>query len=130
MPHPGSRLMKFLTAFIRGICEIRNLKVTNPMDSYASGFITGETAKLYAVIDTAFKDWLASITPEDSKENVIKAWYSILRKMVLAQGKELYRNSTVRDLKGIAKETGIENIATKYQQFVYRINRRLGGGEK
>ena len=100
------------------------------MDSYASGFITGETAKLYAVIDTAFKDWLASITPEDSKENVIKAWYSILRKMVLAQGKELYRNSTVRDLKGIAKETGIENIATKYQQFVYRINRRLGGGEK
>ena len=86
---------------------------------------------MYAVIDTAFKDWLASIKPEDSKENVIKAWYSILRKMVLTQGEELYRNSTVRDLKGIEKETGIENIATKYQQFVYRINRKLGkGGEK
>lgn len=117
--------------YLIGICEIRNLKVTNPMDSYAAGFIMEETAKLYAVIDTAFKDWLASIKPEDSKENVIKAWYSILRKMVLTQGEELYRNSTVRDLKGIEKETGIENIATKYQQFVYRINRKLGkGGEK
>lgn len=113
--------------YLRGICEIRNLKISNPMDSYAAGFIAEETGRMYSIIDPAFKEWLSLIEPDDSKEEKIKDWYSQLRKMVLKQGEELFENSTARDLTGIVTETGIENIATKYWQFVYRVNKKLEG---
>lgn len=114
--------------YLRGICEIRNIKVTNPMDPIAVGFIDRELARMYAVIDFDFKNWLSSIKPDDSKEEKIKLWYAKLKKAVLAQGEELFENSTARDLTGIEKETGIENIATKYWQFVGRVNKKLGEG--
>lgn len=114
--------------YLRGICEIRNLKVTSPMDPKAAGFIDEETQKMYSIIDSAFKEWLAKIEPDDSKETKIMEWNSNLRKMVLARGEELFENSTEKDLKGIVKETGIENIATKYWQFVNRVNKQTGKG--
>lgn len=110
--------------FLRGICEIRNLKL-KPMDSLAEGFIKEETEKIYAEIDIAFKDWLISINPDDSKEEKVRQWYDQLKKMVLRQGEELFENSTVRDLTGIEKDNATENIATKYWQFVSRVNKKL-----
>jgi CRISPR system Cascade subunit CasA len=115
-------------SYLKGICEIRNLKTTNPVDPIARGFIDDETAKVYAEIDFIFKDWLASLTPKDSKEDKIKLWNAQLRKIILKHGEELFENSTERDLTGIETDTGIENIATKYWQFIYRINKKLGKG--
>lgn len=114
--------------YLRGICEIRNLKVSNPMDPIAAGFLSRETAQLYAIIDPEFKEWLSSIRPDDSKEKAIKSWYLQLKDIVLKRGKELFENSTARDLTGVETERGIENIATIYWQFVNNVNHALGKG--
>lgn len=108
--------------YLRGICEIRKLRLENPIDPFAAGFIAEETEIMYSIVDPAFKEWLSLIEPEDSKETKIKEWYSQLRSLVLRRGEELFENSTARDLTGIETETKIENIATKYWQFVYRVN--------
>ena len=108
--------------YLKGICEIRSLKVTSPMDAQAVGFIHEETAIMYAVVDTAFKNWLSQLQPGDSKEEKIKSWYSTLRKLVLARGEELFEQSTSKDLTGIKNDSGVENIATKYWQFVNSVN--------
>lgn len=113
--------------YLRGICEIRNLKLSKPIDPAAEGFLTDETARMYTTIDLPFKNWLASISPGVSKDAKINEWYAWLRKTVLERGKELFENSTERDLKGIKTERGTENIATKYLQFLYRIDNRIGG---
>lgn len=116
---------KVFRSYLKGICEIRNLKVKDPMDPNAAGFIAEETERLYSLIDQGFKEWLSLIEPGDSKEEKIKEWYAKLRKMVLERGEELFENSTARDLTGIETETGVENIATKYWQFVNRVNKRI-----
>lgn len=111
--------------YLRGICEIRKLRLENPMDPFAAGFIAEETEKVYSDIDPAFKDWLSSIRPDDSKEAKVIDWYTQLKSIVLDRGGELFENSTARDLKGIETDTRTENIATKYWQFVYRVNKRI-----
>lgn len=103
--------------FLRGISEIRNIP--------AELFVPAETEKMYSIIDTAFKEWLVSITPDDSKEEKIQDWYTKLKKMVLRRGEELFDNSTSRDLTGIEKEGKLINIATRYWQFVGSINKKL-----
>lgn len=113
------------TSYLKGICEIRNLKLKDPIDPYAKGFIEEETKIMYSIIDPYFKEWLSQISPNDSKEAKIIEWYSQLRKMVLDRGEELFENSTSRDLIGIETKTRMENIATKYWQFVNRVNKRL-----
>ncbi|MBP3748715.1 MAG: type I-E CRISPR-associated protein Cse1/CasA [Ruminobacter sp.] len=104
-------------SFLRGISEIRN----TPADSFTSA----ETEKMYSIIDSAFKKWLVSINPADSKEEKIKEWYAKLRTMVLRRGEELFDNSTARDLTGIEKDGKLVNIATRYWQFVGSINKKL-----
>ena len=116
--------------YLRGICEVRNLKLSNPVNPIAAGFISEETERMYATVDVYFKDWLSSIKPDDSKEEKINLWNATLRKLVLNRGGELFNNSSTRDLTGIEKENGIENIATKYWQFVNRIHKKLGSGGK
>lgn len=112
-------------SYLRGICRIRKLRLDNPIDPYAAGFIAEETAKMYSIIDPAFKEWISLIGPDDSKEAKIKEWYNQLKKLVLDRGEELFENSTTRDLIGIQTETKVENIATQYWQFVYRVNKRI-----
>ena len=80
---------------------------------------------MYSIIDSAFKKWLVSINPADSKEEKIKEWYAKLRTMVLRRGEELFDNSTARDLTGIEKDGKLVNIATRYWQFVGSINKKL-----
>lgn len=112
-------------SYLRGICKIRKLRLEPPIDPYAAGFIAEETAKMYSIIDPAFKEWISLIGPDDSKEAKIKEWYKLLKKLVLDRGGELFENSTSKDLIGIQTETNVENIATQYWQFVYRVNKRI-----
>jgi len=109
-------------SYLKGICKIRNLKLKDPVDPYAAGFIAEETETMYSIIDSAFKEWLSHIEPGDSKEEKVKEWYSQLKKMVLDRGEELFENSTSRDLTGIRTENGIDNIATEYWHFVIKVN--------
>jgi CRISPR system Cascade subunit CasA len=115
--------------YLKGICEIRNLKLKPPVDPLAEGFIETETALLYENIDAYFKEWLVSLQPESSKDDAVSNWYRQLKQLVLERGTELFENSTARDLMGIKKENGYENIATKYWQFVNRLNNRFGKEE-
>ena len=120
-------ISKIFNRYLEGICEIRNLELTKPN---ANGFVSEEIKKMYSIIDSAFKEWLASIKPSDSKEAKIIEWYSQLRKMVLNRVEELFECSTVRDLTGIKNKKGIENIAVKYWEFVNTINKKLVKGGK
>ena len=113
--------------YLRGICEIRNMDLTS---SNTASFISEETGKMYSIIDRFFKEWLATIKPNDSKETKIIEWYSQLRELVLNRGEELFEQSTFRDLKGVEKEKGMENIATKYWKFVNMVNNIIGKGGK
>ncbi len=104
-------------SFLKGISEIRKTS--------AESFVSVETEKMYSIIDSAFKEWLVSINPGDSKEEKIKEWYDKLKIMVLRRGEELFDNSTSRDLTGIEKDGKLVNIATRYWQFVGSINKKL-----
>ncbi|MDD5921805.1 MAG: type I-E CRISPR-associated protein Cse1/CasA [Eubacteriales bacterium] len=119
-------ISKIFRGYLRGICEIRSLDLKN--DSIAIGFIEKETTEMYAIIDPAFKEWLSKIQPTDSKETRIFEWKEQLKKLVLRRGESLFENSTVKDLVGIEKDSHVENIATKYWQFVNRIYKTLGKG--
>ena len=112
--------------YLRGICEIRNLKIKNPADPIADGFISRETGNMYSIIDPVFKEWLSQIQPDDPKETKIKEWYLQLRNMVLRRGEDLFENCYVRDLTGKENEGRIENVATKYWKFVNMVNKKLG----
>ena len=116
-------------SYLIGICEVRDLKVSNPMDAAAAGFIQREIAALYADIDPAFKEWLAAIQPEDEKEEKVSEWYVYLRRLTLAHGEALFRSSTARDLTGIEKEGKAENVATVYWSFIGKLSRKLGRRE-
>ena len=118
---------KIFRSYLRGICEIRNLDIAN---SGVTAFITDEIKKMYSIIDPEFKEWISLIEPGDSKEAKVLEWYTRLRKMTLTRGEELFEKSNARDLKGIEKETGVENIVTKYWKFVNMVNKKLGKGGK
>lgn len=107
-------------SFLRGISQIRNLSDVSHLS-----FVSVETEKMYSIIDSAFKEWLVSINPYDSKDIKIKEWYDILKKMVLKRGEELFDNSSSRDLTGIEKDGKLINIATRYWQFVGSVNKKL-----
>ena len=111
--------------YLMGICEVRNIT-----DPNKKGFINRETEKTYSIVDKLFKEWLETIKPDDPKETKITEWYSQLRAIILSRGEELFETGTARDLSGIEKETGIENIATNYWIFVNMINKKIGGGKK
>ena len=87
-----------------------------------AGF-TDDLGVLLAAIGTV----ALHITPEvtNAAKEKIKEWYSQLRRLVLNRGEELYENSTVRDLTGVTNGTKVENIATKYWQFINSVNKKF-----
>lgn len=113
-------------SYLRGICEIRGLRLTSPVDPLATGFIETETARLYDDIDAYFKEWLKSLQPEMSKDEAVARWYSQLKQLTLQHGTELFNNCTEKDLIGIEGENGCKNIATEYWHFINRLYGKLG----
>lgn len=107
-------------SFLKGICEIRNVK-----DKAADGFVGEELAEVYDEIDFDFKSWLASIEPNESKDNKILMWKGHLKKVLLNRAEELFENSSGRDIMGIVKDDKVDNIAIQYLRFVHIINKYL-----
>ncbi len=106
--------------FLSGVAEIRNLK-----EIARQGFIDREIEALYFEIDIPFRTWLASIEPNDSKDNKVLEWRKELHKIVRKQADQLFNNATSRDLKGINTEEGVKNIATSYNDFLYFLSQEL-----
>lgn len=109
--------------FIANIKEIRNMST--------DGFVNGKTEELYYLIDQPFREWLASLRPEDSKDERIFAWRDTLKKLVMTQAGQVLQEAGPRDYTGIVKDDRMHNIATAYNRFTYYLNKQLGskGGE-
>ncbi len=108
--------------FLSDIAGIRNIK-----ESTRQGFINREIEALYFEIDIPFRTWLASIEPNDSKDEKVIVWREELYKIVRKQADKFFNNASSRDLKGIETEDGVKNIATSYNKFIYFLNRELKG---
>lgn len=106
--------------FLSDVAEIRNLK-----EVARQGFIDREIEALYFKIDIPYRAWLASIEPNESKDNKVIEWRKELYKIVRKQADQLFVNATSRDLKGIKTEEGVKNIATSYNNFLYFLNQEL-----
>lgn len=106
--------------FLKGICDIRNIK-----DKAADGFINEGLAEVYDEIDIDFKSWLASIEPNDSKDQKIMNWKKHLKGVLLNRAETLFENGSGRDMTGVIKDDRVDNIVTQYLRFVHLINKKL-----
>lgn len=104
--------------YLNDIKRVRNLEK-------AEGFIRTNIEMLYYCLDTPFREWLASIKPEDDFDETIFKWRNTLKKLVLAQAEENVQSATIRDYRGIEENGHIENIVTVYNKFVNSLNKKF-----
>jgi CRISPR system Cascade subunit CasA len=107
------------------IGAIRKPKQSESSESSESKFADRVKQEAYYQIDLPFRNWLASIQPNDNKEEKIKAWRGTLRAIIEAEAKKLLDSAGNRDFIGIEKDGNIENIFTAYNKFKYKINEHL-----
>lgn len=112
--------------FLLDIAKIRNLN----MDINKAGeiFVDSGTESLFQALNEPFRNWLARLTPEDSKDEKIAEWYEVLKKITEDQVQMVIRQATPRDYIGIADKDGghMVNIVTAYQKLRRRIATKLG----
>lgn len=101
--------------FLRDICEIRNID----KDQYAAKRIS----RVYFLVDQPFKEWLANIGPEDSKNERCGQWRNVLRGILTNEAENMLRNATLRDFTGRAAEETGKNIVTAYNTFIHYLNK-------
>ncbi len=102
---------KTLVPYVRKISTIRGY------ESKDYHLIEQEREILYQEIDQSFRDWLYEIKETDSPNEKALEWYRILEKAIRYRGDEIFRNASLRDLKGIEKDGKALNIATAYNDF-------------
>lgn len=103
--------------YINDIKEIRNIS----NGSYTQQMVES----LYFKIDQPFRQWLASIQPEDDKDSKIQEWRDLLKKIVKAEAEVILHQGGTRDYLGIQKDGRIKNIATAYNSFDYWLRQQL-----
>lgn len=84
------------------------------------------TESFYAKLNLPFSHWLASIRVNDSKEEKVKEWYAILKKLMLAEAEKIIDKADNRDFVGIEDKGVVKNIATEYQTFCSRLKKLIG----
>ena len=103
--------------YINDIKEIRNIS----NGSYTQQIVES----LYFKIDQPFRQWLASIQPEDDKDSKIQEWRVLLKKIVKAEAEVILHQGGARDYLGIQKDGRIKNIATAYNSFDFWLRQQL-----
>ena len=103
--------------YINDIKEIRNIS----NGSYTQHMVES----LYFKIDQPFRQWLASIQPEDDKDSKIQEWRDLLKKIVKAEAEVILHQGGTRDYLGIQKDGRIKNIATAYNSFDFWLRQQL-----
>ena len=102
-----------LEKFIKDLLEIRNMEKAD-VSKYVEQF--------YFRIDLSFRKWIESIDIDNDKDTKEIEWNGILKKAMKEYVDELVSNAGLRDYKGIETSTGVKNIATIYNSFLYRLN--------
>jgi len=102
-----------LKRFIFDLLEIRNMEKSD-VSRYVEQF--------YFRIDLSFRNWIESIDIDNDKDAKEIEWRNILKKAMKEYVDELVSNAGLREYKGIETSTGVKNIATIYNSFLYRLN--------
>jgi len=102
-----------LKIFIKDLLEIRNMEKSD-VSRYVEQF--------YFRIDLSFRNWIESIDIDNDKDTKEIEWRNVLKKAMKEYVDELVSNAGLRDYKGIETSTGVKNIATIYNSFLYRLN--------
>jgi len=102
-----------LKKFIFELLEIRNMEKSD-VSKYVEQF--------YFRIDLSFRNWIESIDIDNDKDAKEIEWRNILKKAMKEYVDELVSNVGLRDYKGIETSTGVKNIATIYNSFLYKLN--------
>ncbi len=102
-----------LKRFIFDLLEIRNMEKSD-VSKYVEQF--------YFRIDLSFRNWIESIDIDNDKDTKEIEWRNVLKKAMKGYVDELVSNAGLRDYKGIETSTGVKNIATIYNSFLYRLN--------
>ena len=102
-----------LKRFIFDLLEIRNMEKSD-VSKYVEQF--------YFRIDLSFRNWIESIDIDNDKDTKEIEWQNVLKTAMKEYVDELVSNAGLRDYKGIETSTGVKNIATIYNSFLYRLN--------
>ena len=102
-----------LKVFIKDLLEIRKMEKAD-VSKYVEQF--------YFRIDLSFRNWIESIDIDNDKDTKEIEWRNVLKKAMKGYVDELVSNAGLRDYKGIETSTGVKNIATIYNSFLYRLN--------
>ena len=102
-----------LKVFIKDLLEIRKMEKAD-VSKYVEQF--------YFRIDLSFRNWIESIDIDNDKDTKEIEWQKVLKKAMKEYVDELVSNAGLRDYKGIGKGSGVKNIATIYNSFLYRLN--------
>ena len=102
-----------LKIFIKDLLEIRKMEKAD-VSKYVEQF--------YFRIDLSFRNWIESIDIDNDKDTKEIEWRNVLKKAMKEYVDELVSNAGLRDYKGIETGTGVKNIATIYNSFLYRLN--------
>lgn len=110
--------------YLNKIKEIRYSKETK------TNFVPNEIEQMYFIIDTPFRHWLASLKPEDSKDEKILEWYTLLCQLIENRAKEFLFENNTRDYKGILVNDKVQNIPMVYNYFIGMLYKILVKGGK
>ncbi|MCC6095446.1 MAG: type I-E CRISPR-associated protein Cse1/CasA [Eubacterium sp.] len=108
--------------FLSDVAVIRNLD----MKKAGKAFVDSGTEGLYQELNEPFRNWLACIQPEDSKDNKVAEWYGVLKKITEDQVQMVILQATTRDYIGIEDNGHMINIVTAYKKLRNRIIQKLG----
>ncbi|MCW6660845.1 type I-E CRISPR-associated protein Cse1/CasA [Aerococcaceae bacterium NML201209] len=109
---------KIYRSYLNDIKRVRNLE-------NADGFLKRNIATMYYCLDAPFREWLASIQPENDFDETILKWRSALKDLILEQAKEHLHHATIRDYTGIKMDNRVENIVTVYHKFLNSLNKKF-----
>lgn len=104
---------RVLKRFITDLLEIRNMDKSGD-SKYVEQF--------YFRIDLSFRKWIESLDIDNDKDIKEIEWRNVLKKAMKEYVDELVSNTGLRDYKGIGKGSGVKNIATIYNSFLYGLN--------
>ncbi|AND80446.1 type I-E CRISPR-associated protein Cse1/CasA [Streptococcus pantholopis] len=110
-------ISKTYKKYIDDIKEIRNIS--------SNSFTSQKIEELYFKIDQPFRQWLASIQPNDEKDVKVMDWRKTLKNLVEDEAKTLLSNGGNRDYIGIVEGKSVKNIATAYNEFSYWLSQNL-----
>ena len=108
--------------FLLDICEIRN---RNKDD--AAKYSTKYISQVYFLVDQPFREWLANIMPNDSKNERCAQWRNTLHNILINEAKGMLENATLRDFTGKSSDQSekesTKNIITVYNIFISRLKK-------